>query len=103
MEQGEDVPPEETPSGEAGIDEEPEDDYNAAWEVLDVARTIYLKFIEESEGGSGKGKGKVEEDDEGIKKAKLCLADCYQTLGDISCETGKLSVSLRHRNNEKRV
>jgi HAT1-interacting factor 1 len=85
--QGEDVPPEEqAQSGEAGIDEEPEDDYNAAWEVLDVARTIYLEVIE---AGEGKGKGKADGGEEG-KQDKLCLADCYQTLGDISCETGKL-------------
>ena len=34
------------PEGEAEGDE-PEDDYNAAWEVLDVARTIYAKIVED--------------------------------------------------------
>ena len=53
--------------------DEPEDDYNAAWEVLDVARTIYSKIVED--GGS---------DDD-----KLNLAECYIALGDVSCETGK--------------
>ncbi|WWD01036.1 hypothetical protein V866_007974 [Kwoniella sp. B9012] len=57
-------------------EDEPEDDYNAAWEVLDVARTIYQKIIE------GKSNDK-----EGVKEDKLNLADCYLALGDVSCET----------------
>lgn len=52
-----------------GDDAEPEDDFNAAWEVLDLARAIY---------------DKRKEDDE----VKLKLADTYITLGDISLETG---------------
>jgi HAT1-interacting factor 1 len=61
--------------GEEGR-EEPEDDYNAAWEVLDLARRIYAKSVE--------GKG-----DE-VKEEKLCLAECYDCLGDVSLETGTL-------------
>jgi HAT1-interacting factor 1 len=49
---------------------EPEDDFNAAWEVLDLARAIYDK--------------QKDEDDE----VKLKLADTYITLGDVSLETG---------------
>jgi HAT1-interacting factor 1 len=56
--------------------EEPEDDYNAAWEVLDVARTIYIKLLEESQAE--------------MKEEKMKLADTYLALGDVSCETGKL-------------
>ena len=52
--------------------EEPEDDFNAAWEVLDLARAIYNKQVEE---------GADEE-------VRLKLADTYITLGDISLETG---------------
>jgi hypothetical protein len=55
---------------EEGDEAEPEDDFNAAWEVLDLARAIY-------------DKGKDEDDE-----IKLKLADTYITLGDISLETG---------------
>ena len=61
--------------GEEGVDE-PEDDYNAAWEVLDVARTIYATVVE----GKKEGEGREE---------RLCLAECYLALGDVSSETGK--------------
>ena len=62
--------------GEEGEgDEEPEDDYNAAWEVLDVARTIYAKMVE--------GKAEAE-----MREETLNLAECYLALGDVSCETG---------------
>jgi HAT1-interacting factor 1 len=53
-----------------GDEAEPEDDFNAAWEVLDLARAIY-------------NKGK---DDDA--EVKLKLADTYIMLGDISLETG---------------
>lgn len=66
----------EEPEGdEEGDGGEPEDDFNAAWEVLDLARAIYEK--------------QKDEDDE----VKLKLADTYITLGDISLETG-VSYSL---------
>ncbi|KAK8869524.1 hypothetical protein IAR55_000090 [Kwoniella newhampshirensis] len=62
-------------NGDAGEDgDEPEDDYNAAWEVLDVARTIYQKMVEGLKEGEG-------------KETRLTLADCYLALGDVSCET----------------
>jgi HAT1-interacting factor 1 len=53
-------------------DGEPEDDFNAAWEVLDLARAIY-------------DKQKNENDDEEVR---LKLADTYIALGDVSLETG---------------
>lgn len=56
--------------------EEPEDDFNAAWEVLDLARAIYDKQVDEA------GLGVNEE-------IELKLADTYICLGDISLETGK--------------
>lgn len=49
---------------------EPEDDFNAAWEVLDLARAIFEKQKDESD------------------EAKLKLADAYMSLGDVSLETG---------------
>ena len=49
---------------------EPEDDFNAAWEVLDLARAIYEKQQDESD------------------EVKLKLAEVFITLGDVSLETG---------------
>ena len=50
--------------------DEPEDDFNAAWEVLDLARALYEK--------------QKDDDDE----VKLKLADTFIALGDVSLETG---------------
>jgi len=68
-------------------EDEPEDDFNAAWEVLDLARAIYDREIQQ------------EEDDE----VKLKLADTYIALGDVSLETGVLldfhvsrGIDIRH-------
>lgn len=77
-EQGEGAEAEGEGEGEAEGGDEPEDDYNAAWEVLDVARTIYAKVVEDKFG-------------EEAKDEKLCLAECYLSLGDVSLETGKLN------------
>ncbi|KZP01730.1 hypothetical protein CALVIDRAFT_16754 [Calocera viscosa TUFC12733] len=55
-------------------DAEPEDDFNAAWEVLDLARAFYEKG---------------DNDD-----AKLKLAETYIALGDISLETEKFDQAL---------
>ncbi|KAJ8495814.1 hypothetical protein ONZ45_g12686 [Pleurotus djamor] len=57
---------------------EPEDDFNAAWEVLDLARAIYDKRLS------------ADEDDE----VKLKLADTYITLGDVSLETEKFEQAV---------
>lgn len=64
---------------EAG-EEQPEDDYNAAWEVLDVARTIYTKTLEDHPG-------------EEMRVERLQLADTYIALADVSCETGQFAYS----------
>jgi HAT1-interacting factor 1 len=71
---------------EDGEADEPEDDYNAAWEVLDVARTIYSKILDEA-GLEGQN----------MREERLRLADTYLALGDVSCETGTYYVqhSLR--------
>ena len=64
-EEGEEEP------GEHGADEaEPEDDFNAAWEVLDLARAIYEKQMD------------------GDDEMRLKAADTLVMLGDISLETG---------------
>lgn len=67
------VADEEKAAAEGGEEEdEPEDDFNAAWEVLDLARAIYDKQVQQ------------EDDDE----VRLKLADTYIALGDVSLETG---------------
>ncbi|EJU03524.1 hypothetical protein DACRYDRAFT_49750 [Dacryopinax primogenitus] len=55
-------------------DAEPEDDFNAAWEVLDLARAFFEK-------------GDADE-------TKLKLAETYIALGDISLETEKFDQAL---------
>lgn len=73
---GEDEAPAAGGEGEGeGEDGDLEDDFNAAWEVLDVARTIYTRAVEALPADQGK-------DD------RLLLSECYLTLGDISLETG---------------
>lgn len=57
-------------------DGEPEDDFNAAWEVLDLARAIYQKQSADDE------------------EVALKLADTYIALGDVSMETGASRVLL---------
>ncbi|KXN90718.1 hypothetical protein AN958_04003 [Leucoagaricus sp. SymC.cos] len=62
---------------EAGEEDEPEDDFNAAWEVLDLARAIYDRQVQQ----------------EGDDEVKLKLADTYIALGDVSRETGAFKFS----------
>ncbi|KZT25224.1 hypothetical protein NEOLEDRAFT_373994 [Neolentinus lepideus HHB14362 ss-1] len=56
--------------------DEPEDDFNAAWEVLDLARALYVR--------------KKDDGDD----VKLKLADTYITLGDVSLETEKFDQAI---------
>ncbi|KAJ7509708.1 hypothetical protein B0H11DRAFT_1702712 [Mycena galericulata] len=67
---------------EGGEDAEPEDDFNAAWEVLDLARAIYAKQTGDGEAASG---------DEDVQ---LKLADTYIALGDVSLETEKFDAAI---------
>ncbi|KAF5352895.1 hypothetical protein D9757_012110 [Collybiopsis confluens] len=60
-------------------DGEPEDDFNAAWEVLDLARAIY---------------DKQHDTDASDEVVALKLADCYITLGDVSLETEKFDQAI---------
>ncbi|KAI0339484.1 hypothetical protein BDW22DRAFT_599992 [Trametopsis cervina] len=68
---------EEEEDEEEADDGEPEDDFNAAWEVLDLARALYEK--------------RQDEDDE----IKLKLADTYIFLGDVSLETEKFDQAIQ--------
>ncbi|KAI5118681.1 hypothetical protein M0805_003618 [Coniferiporia weirii] len=75
-EKEEDEEDEDEDEGEADEEGEPEDDFNAAWEVLDLARALYEK--------------RKDEDDE----VKLKLADTYMALGDVSLETEKFDLAI---------
>lgn len=68
--------------GEGEAEDEPEDDFNAAWEVLDVARTIYQRELEKLPATEG-------------KEQRLLLSECYLALGDVSCETGECGLSCQ--------
>ncbi|CCM00751.1 uncharacterized protein FIBRA_02791 [Fibroporia radiculosa] len=57
-------------------DVEPEDDFNAAWEVLDLARAIYEKQQDDND------------------EVKLRLADTFIALGDVSLETEKFDQAI---------
>ncbi|KAJ7625657.1 hypothetical protein FB45DRAFT_979807 [Roridomyces roridus] len=63
---------------EGAEDGEPEDDFNAAWEVLDLARAIYTKQTENGQ------------DDD----VQLKLADTFIALGDVSLETEKFDAAI---------
>ncbi|KAH9967532.1 hypothetical protein BC827DRAFT_1123466, partial [Russula dissimulans] len=67
---------EEAADGEGADDAEPEDDFNAAWEVLDLARAIYEKQMDTND------------------EMKLKVADTFITLGDISLETEKFDQAI---------
>ena len=64
--------------GEREDEAEPKDDFNAAWEVLDLACSIYKKHME------------------GDDKVWLKVADTFITLGGILLETGVLSFCFFH-------
>ncbi|CAE6440422.1 hypothetical protein ACGC1H_003590 [Rhizoctonia solani] len=65
---------EEGEGGEEQDEDEPEDDFNAAWDVLDLARAYY---------------DKQDGDD-----MKLKLSEAYMSLGDVSLETEKFEQAI---------
>ncbi|KAL1745197.1 hypothetical protein HDZ31DRAFT_73731 [Schizophyllum fasciatum] len=58
---------------------EPEDDFNAAWEVLEVARSIYDKHGARADAAPA---------------LQLRLAETYISLGDVSLETEKFEQAI---------
>ncbi|KAF7310066.1 SHNi-TPR domain-containing protein [Mycena indigotica] len=73
------VATEETEQDAEGDNDEPEDDFNAAWEVFELARGIYHK---QNEG---------QKDDAEIQ---MKLAETYLALGDVSLETEKFEQAI---------
>lgn len=74
---------------EAGEEEE-EDDFANAFEVLDLARVLYLKQLESAEENT-KAKGKSTELPEDLKHIKERLADTYDLQAEISLEAERFS------------
>lgn len=74
----------EDEEAKAGADDEEEDDFANAFEVLDLARILYQKKMEEAEEGDNKGKST--EVPSGIQRLKERLADTYDLQAEISLE-----------------
>lgn len=81
-------------NGEAEEEEEEEDDFANAFEVLDLARILYLKkleAVEESSTDKGKGKGRPVDLPADLKHIKERLADTYDLQAEISLEGERFS------------
>jgi HAT1-interacting factor 1 len=73
-------------------EEEEEDDFENAFEVLDLARILYLKKLESAEEKStDKGKGKSSDLPADLKHIKERLADTYDLQAEISLEGERFS------------
>jgi HAT1-interacting factor 1 len=76
-------------NGEAGEEEE-EDDFANAFEVLDLARILYLKKLDAAEENNN-AKGKSAELPADLKHIKERLADTYDLQAEISLEAERFS------------
>ncbi|KAJ6092882.1 hypothetical protein N7486_008171 [Penicillium sp. IBT 16267x] len=83
------VDSDEEEDAEAG-DEEDEDDFANAFEVLDLARILFLKNLEVAEE-SANAKGKSTELSTEVKHIKERLADTYDLQAEISLEAERFS------------
>lgn len=86
---------EEGEEGE-GEEEEEDDDLATAFEILDLARVLFLKKLEASQTESeGKGKEAAEEgsDNPNIRHLKERLGDTHDLLAEISLENEKYAPS----------
>ncbi|CEJ62432.1 hypothetical protein PMG11_10930 [Penicillium brasilianum] len=73
-------------------EEEEEDDFENAFEVLDLARILYLKKLEAAEENSmDKGKGESSDLPADLKHIKERLADTYDLQAEISLEGERFS------------
>ena len=71
-------------SDEEGAVDDDNDEFINAYEVLDLARVLLLKRLQESK--NEKGKGKVSNEPQSIKQLKERLADTYDLQAEISLE-----------------
>ncbi|KAK4670527.1 uncharacterized protein QC763_212530 [Podospora pseudopauciseta] len=87
---------EEGEEGE-GEEEEEDDDLATAFEILDLARVLFLKKLEASQTESeGKGKEAAEEgsDNPNIRHLKERLGDTHDLLAEISLENEKYHTAI---------
>ena len=77
---------EEDGGGDAqdGEEEDEDDDFGNAYEVLDLARVLLLKRLEEAQAGEGKGKATTQSPI--VKQLKERLADTHDLQAEISLE-----------------
>jgi HAT1-interacting factor 1 len=77
--------------GDADGEEEEDDDLAVAFEVLDLARVLFEKSLEDESAGADEGKGKetVEGDTPSIRHLKERLGDVHDLLAEISLENEK--------------
>ena len=79
-------------NGEAEAEAEEEDDFANAFEVLDLARILYLKKLEAAEeSNTDKGKDKSADLPADLKHIKERLADTYDLQAEISLEGERFS------------
>ncbi len=64
--------------------EDDEDDFVTAYEVLDLARILLLRRLEDAQDGGGKGK--AVQDSEQVRQIKERLADTHDLQAEISLE-----------------
>ena len=88
----EDEDAEENGEGAEELDEE--DDFVVAYEVLDMARVLLQRKIEQVEATAGKGKAKEEAPSQELWQLKERLADTYDLQAEISLEGEKFPVAV---------
>lgn len=76
---------EEEGDGVQAEEEEEDDDFENAFEVLDLARVLLLKKLEDAEQNSN-GKGKLADVPSEVRKIQERLADIYDLQAEISLE-----------------
>ena len=80
-------------SGEKDAGEaEEDDDFVTAYEVLDLARVLLVKRIEEAQENEGKGKASADSED--VKQLKERLADTHDLQAEISLEGEKFPTAV---------
>lgn len=83
---------------EAEEEEEEEDDFNTAFEVLDLARVLYLRKLDSQETttpDNDKGKSVAsEESTPAVKEIKTRVADIYDLQAEISLEGEKFDAAV---------